>query len=99
MKLGMLEFQAGKIIENISSSDLKSLKSLDKQIQNHQKKLNDYVKNPDKFDNDGRLKAAGNNTELRNQIINGRVDKLNREIKTFEGNAEKIIKKYDKKND
>jgi len=39
-------------------------------IQEHEKKLNDYIANPDAYDNDGRLKNAPN-PQIRQQIIQG----------------------------
>jgi hypothetical protein len=49
-------------------------------IQEHEKKLNDYIANPDAYDNDGRLKNAPN-PQIRQQIIQGRSNALQKQIK------------------
>ncbi|MEG5016529.1 MULTISPECIES: S8 family serine peptidase, partial [unclassified Microcoleus] len=49
-------------------------------IQEHEKKLNDYIANPDAYDNDGRLKNAPN-PQIRQQIIQGRINALQKQIK------------------
>ncbi|HMP03759.1 MAG TPA: hypothetical protein PKC45_14775 [Gemmatales bacterium] len=48
----------------------------------HQKKLADYIKNPDAFDNQGFLKNAPT-PEIRQKIIDGRVKHLQGEIDNF----------------
>jgi hypothetical protein len=49
-------------------------------IQEHEKKLNDYIANPDAYDNDGRLKNAPN-PQIRQQIIQGRINAIQKQIK------------------
>ena len=46
--------------------------------------MEDYKKNPDKVDNQGYLRNAGNNQELRQEIINDRIRRLEGQIKNFE---------------
>jgi hypothetical protein len=47
-------------------------------------------KNPDAYDNKGILKNAPNE-QVRDRIINGRIQHLEHEIKTFKGNIDKIM--------
>ena len=55
---------------------------LKKQLGKHRKKLEEYKKDPDAFDNKGILKDAG--PERRKRIIEGRIRHLETEIKGFE---------------
>ena len=68
---------------------LKSRKSYENLIAEHQKKLNDYAKNPYAFDNEGRLKNAPNE-EIKNKIIQGRISALQSQINKQKGELEKI---------
>lgn len=80
--------QAGK---QFSSPILNGIKSLRNQIAKHRKKLDDYRKNPDAFDNLGLLKKAKTQAE-RDRIIIGRIDKLKKEIDTLEKEVAKLEK-------
>ena len=73
----------------LTSSQEKSIKSYKKDIAIHEKKLSDYIANPDKYDNKGTLKNAPN-AEIRKKIIDSRIKHLETEIKTFKNNIEKI---------
>lgn len=56
-------------------------KGLQKQLESHLKKLDDYKANPDQFDNKGFLKDAS--PELRQKIIDGRIRNLEKQIENF----------------
>jgi RHS repeat-associated protein len=60
----------------------KAIKSLEKQIAEHEKKLKDYQENPDASDNQGLLRDA-QSPEIRGKIIQGRCNKLGTEIEGF----------------
>jgi RHS repeat-associated protein len=68
----------------------KDIKSLEKQISIHKKKLENYIKNPDKYDNKWFLQKAWANTDLRNKIINSRIKHLKKEIQNFKNNIKKL---------
>lgn len=57
---------------------IKSKQSYEKLIKEHEKKLKDYIENPDLYDNKGLLKNA--EKELRKKIINGRVNSLLKQL-------------------
>ena len=58
-----------------------------KRIEEHQTKLEEYKKDPEKFDNKEILKDK--TKEQRQEIIDGRVKKLNKEIDKFKENIKK----------
>jgi RHS repeat-associated protein len=77
-------------IENIDkelASLAKSNRSLENRSSEHQQKLEEYQKDPDKFDNKGFLKNA--TAEQRKSIISKRVEHLKKEIQTFRENINK----------
>ena len=84
--------QASTPIGNLSNQSksqlLKSKKSYEKLIQEHKKKLDDYINNPDYYDNKGLLK----NTSLdrREKIIKGRIIELEKQIKKQQGQLNNI---------
>jgi hypothetical protein len=59
----------------------KATGGLQKQLDKHLKKLEDYKANPDKFDNKGFLKHAS--PELRQKIIDGRIRSLEKQNENF----------------
>ena len=63
-----------------------------KKITEHQTKLETYRKDPYAFDNKGILKNAPNQ-KVRDRIIGGRIEHLQREIRVFEENITKILKR------
>ncbi len=67
----------------------KSKSSYEKLIKEHQQKLNDYIKNPDAYDNKGLLKNA--TSEIREKIINGRINELQNQITKQQGELNKIL--------
>lgn len=50
--------------------------------------MNDYIENPDLYDNKGILKNV--DEELRNKIINGRINALLKQIKKQKGELKKL---------
>ena len=62
----------------------KKTKGIKKSLETHKKRLKNYIKNPDAVDNKGHLKRAGNNMERRKDIIQGRINKLEGQIKGFQ---------------
>jgi RHS repeat-associated protein len=66
----------------------KAISTLGKRISEHKQKLADYKKNPLSGDNKGTLKNAS--PEHRQKIIDGRVRKLEREIKKLENEKNKL---------
>jgi uncharacterized protein RhaS with RHS repeats len=74
---------------SLTKAQQKSIESLKNQIEKHKEKLAEYVKDPAKFDNKGFLKNAPNDA-VRQKIIQSRVEHLQKEIKTFQQNIDKI---------
>lgn len=56
---------------------------LQRRLDEHRQKLDDYRRDPDAFDNQGLLRNAPNE-EVRNRIIQGRIRHLENEIRAFE---------------
>jgi len=71
----------------VEATSTENLSGLQKQIAEHEQKLEDYKANPDAYDNKGILKNAS--PERRQSIINGRVRHLQREIDAFRKAADK----------
>jgi len=100
IKQDYLKQDGGQTLENeiekakgkLSSTDYRAAKSTYDEMIKHQKKLDEYRQNPDKYDNKDLLKNT-NNEEIRQQIINGRIKHLENEIKTFYNNIVKILQK------
>jgi predicted RNase H-like nuclease (RuvC/YqgF family) len=67
---------------------LKSIRSLEKQINLHEEKIQSYIENPDSHDNKGFLANA--NEVLRNKIIESRIRNLQNEIKKFQNEINKL---------
>ena len=76
--------------KKLTRAQKRSVNTLTKRIGEHKKKLEDYIKNPDSFDNKDFLKNA-QNQEVRQRIINGRVRHLEKEIKDFQKSIDDII--------
>jgi hypothetical protein len=74
----------GKPTKSLTSS----LKKFEKLIAEYKQKLADYIKDPDKFDNLGKLKNV--TKELKDKIINGRIKELTRQIEKQTGELEKV---------
>jgi RHS repeat-associated protein len=84
-------FKNGSSVKNkpeLSKSSKDAINGLKIQRDKHKLKLEEYKKNPDKFDNKGILKGKTN--EQREKIINGRIKNLEKQIKTFEKDINNI---------
>ena len=76
-------------VKQTKTQRAKSKKSYEKLKKEHEDKLDNYKKNPEKYDDDGRLKNA-KTPEEREKIIQGRVSVLESQIKKHEGEIKKI---------
>jgi hypothetical protein len=65
----------------------KSVNSLTENVAEHKKKIEDYISDPDAFDNKGILK--GKSPEVREKIIQGRVKALQRQLKKNQNELKK----------
>ena len=74
----------------LSKNDYKAARSNYKRMVEHIRKLENYKKNPYKFDNQGLLKNAPNE-QARQKIIESRIAHLENEIQAFYNNILKII--------
>ena len=81
---------ASQEVSTLAKSELKAISSLEKQISAHEDKLQKYMADPFKFDNQGFLKNAPNDAVLQ-KIINSRIHHLKHEISTFQNKINKII--------
>ena len=61
---------------------------MESRIAEHEQKLQEYIENPDAFDNKGFLRNA--DPELRQRIIDGRIKSLTKEIEKFKSEIEKL---------
>jgi hypothetical protein len=75
----------------LNSEDLRSIRSLEKRLQEHRTKLDEFKRNPDAFDNKGFLKNAPSDA-VRQRIINGRINHLEQEIRNFVQQIERLLK-------
>ena len=73
----------------LTASQVRSLRSLERQVAEHRRKLAAYRANPDASDNLGHLRRAAT-PEIRRSIINGRIRHLQNEIRAFENQIEKL---------
>lgn len=73
----------------------RSVKSLEKNVEEHEQKLEDYKDNPDAYDNKGQLQNVS--PELRQQIINGRIKSLEKQIRKNKGELQKANEQLQKK--
>ena len=77
-------------LSRLSASDRRSVRSLNKRAQEHRQKLENYRRNPDAYDNQGHL-ANAPTEEIREQIIDGRIQHLENEIDVFESQIFDIL--------
>jgi len=68
---------------------LKSIRSFEARIAEHQAKLDAYKSDPWAYDNQGLLKNDPND-EVRQRIINGRVNHLEKGIDTFQKQVDNL---------
>jgi hypothetical protein len=69
---------------------LKAQKTLEKRIAEHEQKLADYRRNPLGSDNDGRYANAATDA-IRQQIYDGRINVLLRDIAKQKGELAKVL--------
>jgi len=81
---------APKSVNQLSKSQQNAVNSLTERAAEHQKKLADYMNNPDAFDNQGLLKNAPT-PDIRQKIIDGRIRHLQQEIKAFQDQIDQIL--------
>jgi uncharacterized protein YhaN len=81
--------KGAKRFEDLSTSARRTVRSLEKQIAAHQKKLSDFKANPDAFDNKGFLENAS--PERRSEIIESRVRSLEHQIQNFRNQIDNIF--------
>ncbi len=81
---------ADDVARVLSTSEQRSLRSLQKQLESHTGKLDAYRANPDAFDNLGLLERAPT-PEIRQRIIDGRIRHLETEIRTFQDQIDKLL--------
>lgn len=89
---GYQDYSSDPRYDRLSGSDQKSVRSLQKRINEHIDKLKAYRANPDAFDNQGHLKNAPSQA-VRERIINTRISHLQKEIQTFKNQVENILRK------
>ena len=73
----------------LTSSEQSSLASFQRLLDEHIQKLEDYLKNPDAYDNQGFLKNATSD-EIRQRIIEGRTHHLLSEIENFQNQIDAL---------
>ncbi|MFI7026035.1 polymorphic toxin-type HINT domain-containing protein [Micromonospora sp. NPDC049900] len=73
----------------LTPEQLKSIRSLEARIAEHQAKLDAYRADPWAYDNQGLLKNAPND-EVRQRIINGRINHLEKEIGGFQKQVDNL---------
>jgi RHS repeat-associated protein len=79
----------------LSQREIKqSISSLEKNIAEHEAKLNTYIKDPYAFDNQGFLRNAPND-DVRQTIINGRINHLQNEIDNWRRQVETLRRLLD----
>jgi RHS repeat-associated protein len=83
------ESEKGQKTESETKESNKSGDGLKKRIAEHQQKLESYKNNPEASDNKGLLKNAPSK-EVRDRIVNGRIRKLEKEIRAFEKALQKL---------
>jgi hypothetical protein len=71
------------IVNSLTPEEEKTIRSLEKNIEEHRQKLDDYRQDPDAYDNQGFLKNAASE-EIRERIIQGRIDHLENEIANWQ---------------
>jgi|GEM_PF-2359089 len=86
-------FSAGGGIKKQGVKQLKkSIRSWSKRMDEHIQKLDDYIKKPLKYDNDGRIRRNLDKPEVVDDIIKGRTKHLQNEIDNFK----KLIEEAEK---
>ncbi|WP_213453181.1 hypothetical protein [Rhizomonospora bruguierae] len=73
----------------LTPEQLKSIRSLEARVAEHQAKLEAYKADPWAYDNQGLLERAPND-EVRQRIINGRINHLEKEIGGFQKQVDNL---------
>ena len=73
---------------NFTTSQKAAIKGLENQVVKHQKKLTEYIANPEAFDNKGFLQNVS--PAVREQIVQSRVRSLENQISTFQKDIKAI---------
>jgi hypothetical protein len=90
-KPGMVDDAVG--VGVLTKNEHQAIRSLERNIREHEEKLSEYTKNPDAFDNKGHLANAGTNLQRREKIINSCIDHLSDEIRESKNQIDKIKNK------
>lgn len=77
-------------LSRLSRSDRRSVRSLYRRLNEHREKLDAYRSDPSSMDNQGFLQNAPS-PEVRQQIIDGRINHLENEISNFEQQIRSIL--------
>lgn len=73
----------------LTREERRAVRSYERNIQEHEEKLERYKRDPYSQDNDGRLSNAPSE-EVKQRIMRARIEHLEKEIKTFRENVSKI---------
>jgi RHS repeat-associated protein len=72
----------------------RSIRSLESNVAEHQRKLEEYIQNPDAHDNQGRLRNASSEA-VRQSIIRGRIAHLQSEIRAWQNRIQDLQRQLD----
>ena len=78
------------VARTLTAAEQRSVASLQRQVAAHTEKLEAYRANPDAFDNLGYLERAPS-PEIRQRIIDGRINHLETEIRGFQDQIDKLL--------
>jgi len=76
--------------KNLSISQKRAVRSLQRRVNEHIIKRDNYAANPDAYDNRGILRNAPS-SQIRNSIIQGRINHLNGKINSWKSQIEAIL--------
>jgi RHS repeat-associated protein len=86
------EAPGGKPLDESAPVD-PNVRGLERQLREHEEKLEAYKEDPDAADNLGFLRNAGEDEERRRRIVEGRIKNLERQIENFRKQIERRLKK------
>lgn len=72
----------------LSASEIRAIRGLEKQIKEHLANLKDYRSNPDAFDNKGMLSKVSH--EARSKIVDSRIRSVENQTNTFKNDIKNI---------
>ena len=78
------------VARTLAAAEQRSVASLQRQVAAHTEKLGAYRASPDAFDNLGYLERAPS-PEIRQRIIDGRINHLETEIRGFQDQIDKLL--------